>query len=103
VHIPRPQTHDLLANVVRALGATLKEIRITHVESGTFFAQLVLMQDGQEVVVDSRPSDAIALGVADNASILVEDEVLTLADQDARAAGDPAPEIEPDDDDEDQS
>ncbi len=103
VQIPRPQTHDLLANVVRALGATLKEIRITHVESGTFYAQLVLMQDGQEVVVDSRPSDAIALGVADNASILVEDEVLSLADQDARAAGDAAPEIEPDDDDEDQA
>jgi bifunctional DNase/RNase len=101
VQIPRPQTHDLLANVVRALGGTLKEIRITHVEGGTFYAQLVLERDGEEVLVDSRPSDAIALGVADNAAILVEEDVLEQANSEASATTDAAPEIEPDDEEDD--
>lgn len=102
VQIPRPQTHDLLANVVRALGGTLKEIRITHVEGGTFYAQLVLERDGEEILVDSRPSDAIALGVADNAPILVEDDVLEQANAETSSTTDSAPEIEPDDDEEDE-
>ncbi len=102
VQIPRPQTHDLLANVVRALRARLKEIRITHVEGGTFYACLVLERavgDAvEEVIVDSRPSDAIALGVADNVPILVESDVLDEAVADATlAAAMPAPEIQADD------
>lgn len=102
VQIPRPQTHDLLANMVRALGARLKEIRITHVEGGTFYASLVLERvvgdSVEEVIVDSRPSDAIALGVADNVPILVESDVLDEAVADAAlAAAMPPPEIQADD------
>jgi hypothetical protein len=81
--IPRPQTHDLLAETIRALGGRLREIRITHLDAGTFFAQLVIDRDGEVIEVDSRPSDAIALGVADGVPILVDESVLSEAASDA--------------------
>jgi hypothetical protein len=97
--VPRPQTHDLLANVVRAMGGRIKEIRIHDLEAGTFYATLVIERDGAEIEVDSRPSDAIALGVADGVPILVDDAVLERASAEADAAAGPAPEIERDDED----
>lgn len=98
VQIPRPQTHDLLAETIRALGGRLREIRIHDLQEGTFFARLVIERDGEAIEVDSRPSDAIALGVADGVPILVEEAVLEEASADA--AIEPAPEIGPDEDDE---
>ena len=92
VQIPRPQTHDLLAEVIRALGGSLREIRITDIDGGTFFAKLVIERDGETVEVDSRPSDAI--GVADGVPILVEEHVLEAASADAGT--EPPPAIEPD-------
>jgi bifunctional DNase/RNase len=106
VEISRPQTHDLLASVIAALGGELLRIEITDLSEGTFFARLVLGRDGKEIVVDSRPSDAIALGVANSVPILVEERVLAAATADAAAACGPVPEIsadlEDDDDDEDE-
>ena len=96
VQIPRPQTHDLLAETIRALGGTLKAIHIHDLDSGTFFAKLVIERDGETVEVDSRPSDAIALGVADGVPILVDDRVLAEAVSDA--AIEPPPAVEPDED-----
>jgi len=95
IEIPRPQTHDLLASVIDALGATLKRIEIHDMREGTFFARLVLERDGAEVLVDSRPSDAIALGVAKGAPILVEEGVLEQASSEAAAGAGPVPEIGP--------
>ena len=83
VEIPRPQTHDLLASVIGHLGGTLKEIMVNDLVDGTFFAKLVIEQDGQEVEVDSRPSDAIALGVAENVPIYVAEQVLDQTEADA--------------------
>src|SRR6266850_5866698 len=60
IEIPRPQTHDLLASVIRELGGKLNRIVINDLAEGTFFAKLVIDQDGREIEVDSRPSDAIA-------------------------------------------
>jgi len=95
IEIPRPQTHDLLAGVIDALGATLRRIEIHDMREGTFYARLVLERDGAEVQVDSRPSDAIAIGVAKGAPILVEESVLEQASSEAVAGAGPLPEIGP--------
>jgi bifunctional DNase/RNase len=59
---PRPLTHDLLLSVLDAGGLALAEVRITDVREGTFFAELHLARpDGNRVVIDCRPSDALAL------------------------------------------
>ena len=73
---PRPLTHDLLANVIRELSGELEKIVIHDLRDHTFFAKLVIRQNGKLVEVDSRPSDAIALGVAYDTAIYVEEEVL---------------------------
>jgi bifunctional DNase/RNase len=107
--IPRPQTHDLLAETIRALGGRLREIRITHLDAGTFYAQLVIDRDGEVIEVDSRPSDAIALGVADGVPILVDESVLAEAASDAgvepppSAGGTTTPGADEDDGEEDEA
>jgi hypothetical protein len=73
---PRPMTHDLLANVIEQLGGKLERIEITNLQHGTFFAQLAIQQDGQLIEIDSRPSDAIALGIANSVPIYVAEHVL---------------------------
>ncbi len=94
IDIPRPQTHDLLSSVIGQLGGQLKEIVVTDLVDGTFYARLVIEQDGESVEIDSRPSDAIALGVAENVPIYVDEEVLAQTEADASTDFD----VEPDDD-----
>jgi len=72
---PRPMTHDLLDNVVNGLGAKIDRIVINDLRNHTFYATIHLISDGQTVQIDSRPSDAIALGVASNAPIFVAEHV----------------------------
>jgi len=79
VPIKRPQTHDLLAQVIQTLGGELKSITITDLAEGTFFATLDVLKDGNLLHIDSRPSDAIALGVANDVPIYVEEHVLDAA------------------------
>ena len=85
IEIPRPQTHDLLASVIDHLGGTLKEIVVNDLVDGTFYAKLIIDQDGEEIEVDSRPSDAIALGVAENVPIYVAEQVLDQTEAEASA------------------
>lgn len=73
---PRPQTHELLASIIEHLGATVERVVINDLKDHTFFARLVLRQGDQTIDVDSRPSDAIALGVATEVPIFVEEHVL---------------------------
>lgn len=87
IEIPRPQTHDLLASVIRELGGKLNRIVINDLSEGTFFAKLIVTQDGREVEIDSRPSDAIALGVSEDVPIYVAEHVLAQTQADAEAAG----------------
>ena len=83
VVIKRPQTHDLLMNVVAALGGKLESITINDLQDHTFFAQLLVRTaEGKVVKIDSRPSDAIALGIASNVPIFVEEKVLNAAEKD---------------------
>lgn len=80
VTVKRPQTHDLLANVISELGGTLESISINDLSEHTFYATLnVRKEDGTEVNIDSRPSDAIALGIAGSVPIYVEEHVLDAA------------------------
>ncbi|MBS0188600.1 MAG: bifunctional nuclease family protein [Planctomycetes bacterium] len=80
IQIKRPQTHDLLANVIGNMGGELVSITINDLSDHTFFATLdVKAADGQLLHIDSRPSDAIALGVAEGVPIYVEEHVLEAA------------------------
>ncbi len=83
IQIKRPQTHDLLMNVIEALGGKIESIVINDLADHTFFALLnVRGKNGELVKIDSRPSDAIALGIASNVPIFVEDHVLDAAKND---------------------
>ncbi len=73
---PRPQTHELLASIIEELGWNIDHIVIADLKEHTFFARLVLRKNGETKDIDSRPSDAIALGIATNVPILVEEHVL---------------------------
>lgn len=82
----RPLTHDLFRDVVQALGVQIQRVLITELRDGTFYAELQMVSNGNEVNVSSRPSDAIALAVRlevpifanqsvlDEASIVVKDD-----------------------------
>lgn len=76
---PRPQTHELLASVIHSVGYEVRSVRITDLKEGTYFAQLELGRGDEVVVVDSRPSDALAIGVAEEVPVYVEERVLEEA------------------------
>ena len=76
VEFPRPMTHDLLASVIEALGGRLAKIVINDLRDHTFIATLYIERNGEMITVDSRPSDAIALGVAFDTPIYVAEHVL---------------------------
>ena len=78
---PRPMTHDLLANVIEGLGAIIEKIVINDLRHHTFYAKIHLSMNGQRLEIDSRPSDAIALGVASGTSIYVAEHVFELTSQ----------------------
>lgn len=81
--IKRPLTHELLASVIEHLGASLDSIVVNDLSDSTFFAKLILTDaSGERVEVDSRPSDAIALGIANDVPIYVEEHVLEQAQSD---------------------
>lgn len=73
---PRPMTHDLLDSVIKSLGAEIEKIVINDLRHHTFFARISLKMNGKTIDVDSRPSDAIALGVASGTPIYVAEHVL---------------------------
>jgi len=76
----RPQTHDLLGQVIEAFGASVERITITDLNDNTFFAKITIRGPGERVMdIDSRPSDAIALGAALGVPIYVEESVLDQA------------------------
>jgi len=74
--LQRPLTHDLLANVIEQLGGKIERIEINDLENHTFFARIHIRQAGKLMEIDSRPSDAIALGVATTVPIYVAEHVL---------------------------
>lgn len=73
---PRPLTHDLLKTVIGELGASLVRAEICDLITGTFHARLILNHGGKEVIIDARPSDAIALALRCDSPIFVDDAVM---------------------------
>jgi bifunctional DNase/RNase len=73
---PRPMTHDLLRDVVGALGATVSRVVISDLRGSTFYAYLELRRGDEVILVDARPSDALALAARTKAPIFVRSSVL---------------------------
>jgi len=78
---PRPLTHDLLASVIDALDASIEKIVINDLTDHIFYARIHLRHGEKRIEIDSRPSDAIAVGVALSAPIFVAEHVLDQAAQ----------------------
>jgi bifunctional DNase/RNase len=73
---PRPMTHDLVTSMLTELEARVTRITVTELRDNTFYASITIQQDGSEIEVDSRPSDAIALAVRAEAPIYADDRVV---------------------------
>src|SRR3954451_21729418 len=73
---PRPMTHDLLTSMLGELDAQVVRITVTELRENTFHASITIQQNGNEIEVDSRPSDAIALAVRAEAPIYADDRVI---------------------------
>ncbi len=74
--VARPMTHDLLSDMLGQLEAEVVAVTVTELRENTFYARITLQQNGAEIEIDSRPSDAIALAVRSDAKIYAADEVI---------------------------
>ena len=79
VPTPRPMTHDLLKNFLDKLNIGIEKIVVTDVRNNTFYAMIHCRSDSQAILIDSRPSDAIALALRMSSPIYVVDEVVRKA------------------------
>ena len=88
VDMPRPMTHDLLINVLDLLDSDIKQVTIARMKNGTFFAEIeVLNSQVGDIMIDSRPSDAIAVALRTMTPIYVSDEVMERAGIDNFSTG----------------
>ncbi|MCX7854511.1 MAG: bifunctional nuclease family protein [Anaerolineae bacterium] len=79
VTVARPLTHDLLRNVIEAMGGVVQYIVVSELRDDTFYARIVISLNGRTIEVDSRPSDAMNLAVRTRAPIYVAEEVMDAA------------------------
>jgi bifunctional DNase/RNase len=75
-HAPRPLTHDLMKTLLEAVNVLVERVEVTRIEDGTFFAEITLAMPEGPIVLDARPSDAVALAVRTDAPLFVAEEVL---------------------------
>jgi uncharacterized protein len=73
---PRPMTHDLLSDMLEQLDAEVIRITVTELRENTFYASITVQQNGSEIEIDSRPSDAIAIAVRSEAPIFAAERVI---------------------------
>lgn len=74
--VQRPLTHDLVERMIEQLDCQMERIVISELRDSTFYAKIVLRRDGELVEIDSRPSDAIAIGAGTPTPIFVDDSIL---------------------------
>jgi len=79
---PRPLTHDLIVTAVELMGGVVHDIIISELKNHTYFAQLRIKHEGDLVVIDCRPSDAIAVAITAKVPIYVNEEVFGEAEPD---------------------
>jgi bifunctional DNase/RNase len=73
----RPMTHDLLRNVITEMGASVERVVVTELRDNTFFAMIVMKnRAGESIMIDARPSDAIALALRTDCAMYVNEEVI---------------------------
>lgn len=72
---PRPMTHDLLRLIITQMGGTVKRVIVTELRDNTFYALIEIEIGSDVVIIDARPSDAIALALRADCQIYVRDEV----------------------------
>lgn len=89
VETPRPMTHDLMKDLLDALGARIERVVVTELRDATFFAEIILNMAGDVRSVSARPSDAVALAVRFGAPVFAEEGVLEIA---GKVAGEGVPE-----------
>ena len=77
----RPMTHDLMRDLLSSLEVSVDRIVVTALRERTFYAEIQMTQDGESIVVSSRPSDAIALAVRATVPIFADEEVLACLDE----------------------
>ena len=88
VDMPRPMTHDLLINVLDSLESDVRQVTIARMKNGTFFAEIkVSNSQVGDIIIDSRPSDAIAIALRTMTPIYVSDEVMERAGIDDYSSG----------------
>ena len=88
VDMPRPMTHDLLINVLDLLESDIKQVTIARMKNGTFFAEIeVSNSQVGDIMIDSRPSDAIAVALRTMTPIYVSEEVMERAGIDNFSTG----------------
>ncbi len=73
---PRPMTHDLLKTVCETLGGNLEKVVITDIRESTFYAEIYLAHSDETVIIDSRPSDALALALRCDTPIYMENKLV---------------------------
>jgi bifunctional DNase/RNase len=78
---PRPMTHDLITTILGRTGWRVQRVLIRGISGSTFLADLILEHNGQTEVIDSRPSDAMAIAVRSDAKIYVNPEVFEMERQ----------------------
>lgn len=87
LEVSRPLTHYLLRSLVSSLGAEVKRVNITELKDDVFYAKIILSVNGNELEIDSRPSDALALAVRVHVPIFIDEDVM------AEAASEPDAEV----------
>ena len=75
----RPMTHDLLRNVINQFGGDVRRVIVTELKDNTFYAVIEIEHEGKRLIIDSRPSDAIALALRVDCPIFVREEVIELS------------------------
>ncbi len=79
MQMPRPMTHDLFKNLLDQIGVKLLRVEVTDIRDNTYYAALHMEVGGNAIVVDSRPSDAIAIAIRMEVPIMVRDVVIEKA------------------------